>query len=144
MTQPPALPLPARRWLVRGVVLGLLGGVTNGVIVALVFAGSISGTDAALDGTADVMLLTVRAGAQVGLFYGVVFGALAWWLVGTRHRPRATTVLALGVQAPLNLLFALGLASLWAFVGLVVLPVLLTLGGLWALLKRDERRARPD
>lgn len=132
--------LPTSRWLVRGAVYGLLGGALNGVLSALVFGPSLVRTDAAFDGLADVMLVTARAGVQLGLFYGVVFGAMAWWLVGPAHRPRRTVVLALGVQAPLNLLFALGLASWWTFVSLVVGPALLTLAGLWALLAWDERR----
>ncbi|MGB7449735.1 MAG: hypothetical protein WA892_11490 [Ornithinimicrobium sp.] len=141
MNQLAALPLPASRWLVRGSIFGLLGGVLNGLVVAAVFGPSIARRGPVFDDTVDVMLVTARAGAQVGLFYGVVFGALAWWLIGTRHLPRRTVVLALGVQAPLNILFALGLASWWTFVGLVVLPPLLTVGGVWALLRVDERRA---
>ncbi|HKJ11327.1 MAG TPA: hypothetical protein VJ976_02950 [Ornithinimicrobium sp.] len=135
----PAPPLPKSRWLVRGSVYGLLGGALNGVVTALMFGPRMARQDAAFDGVTDFMLVTARGGVQVGLFYGVVFGLLAWWLVGTAHRPRRTMALALGVQAPLNILFALGLASLWTFVSLIVTPVVLTVAGVAALLAHDAR-----
>jgi hypothetical protein len=140
VSTPAATELPKSRWLVRGAVYGLLGGALNGIIAALLFGPGLVREDAAFDAVTDVMLTTARAGVQIGLFYGVVFGALAWWLVGTAHRPRRVVALALGVQAPLNILFALGLASMWTFVSLIVTPALLTLAGVSVLLSLDARR----